>query len=146
MPPADADDANLSVRFKYGIHTIFLFVDALAPFSSVTEELLAVLKERYPDGLIRSNSSPDERTPIPDTANITYGVLRVPTDPSRGWKVLKLGEDAFYTPTKCGLKDNSIVAFAFDSHDDEGDDGEEEETVFTVEWPQEDEELYDERV
>lgn len=134
------------MRFKYGIHTIFLFVDALAPFSSVTEELMSVLRERYPDGLIKSSSSPDDKTPIPDTADITYGVLQVPTDPSRGWKVLKLGEDASYSPTKCGLKDNSIVAFAFENHDDESNDGEEEGTVFTVEWPQEDEELYYERV
>jgi hypothetical protein len=133
------------VRFKYGIHTIFLFVDALAPFSAITEELLIALRERYPDGLIKSNSAPEEKTPIPDSANVVYGVPRVPTDPSRGWKALKLGEDSSSTPTKCGLKDNSIVAFAFEGDDDEGDDGEEEDTVFTVEWPQEDEELYDER-
>jgi hypothetical protein len=131
------------VRFKYGIHTIFLFIDSLAPFSSVTEDLLAVLGERYPDGLTRSSSSPDEKTPIPDTANVTYGILRVPTDPSRGWKVLKLGEDAANTPTKCGLKDNSTVAFTFGNRDDDSDDGEEEDAVFVVEWPQEDEELYE---
>ncbi|RFU78322.1 hypothetical protein TARUN_3916 [Trichoderma arundinaceum] len=140
--PTDADDAHISVRFKYGIHTIFLFVDSLAPFSSVTEDLLEVLKERYPDGLTRSSSLPDEKTPIPDTADVTYGVLRVPTDPSKGWKTLNLGEDAANTPTKCGLKDNSVVAFAFGGLDDD-DDVDAEDVVFEVEWPQEDEELYE---
>lgn len=136
------DDAHISVRFKYGIHTIFLFIDSLAPFSSVTEDLLEVLRERYPDGLTKSSSLPDEKTSIPESTTISYGVLRVPTDPSKGWKALKLGEDATNTPTKCGLKNNSIVAFAFDNSDDD-DDAEEGDVVFEVEWPQEDEELYE---
>ncbi|KAL7792082.1 hypothetical protein V8C37DRAFT_402492 [Trichoderma ceciliae] len=143
--PTDVDDAHISVRFKYGIHTIFLFIDSLAPFSSVTEELLAVLRERYPDGLTKSNSSPDEKTSIPDVPHVAYGILRVPTDPSKGWKVLKLGEEAANTPTKCGLKDNSVVAFAFGSRDDDDDDDDVDDgdVVFEVEWPQEDEELYE---
>ncbi|KAM0262773.1 hypothetical protein ACHAQJ_001567 [Trichoderma viride] len=140
--PTDIDDAHISVRFKYGIHTIFLFIDSLAPFSSVTENLLEVLRERYPDGLTKSSSSPDEKTPIPEAADVIYGILRVPTDPSRGWKVLKL-EGSTNTPTKCGLKDNSVVAFTFASRSDYSDDDEDEEVVFAVEWPQEDEELYE---
>ncbi|KAL7949748.1 hypothetical protein V8C42DRAFT_341681 [Trichoderma barbatum] len=141
--PADADDSHISVRFKYGIHTIFLFVDGLAPFSSITQELLEILRERYPDGLTKSSSSPDEKTPVPDAANVIYGVLRVPTDPFKGWKLLKLGGDAANTPSKCGVKDNSIVAFAFGIDDDDDMDAEEEGAVFEVEWPQEDEELYE---
>ncbi|UKZ80252.1 hypothetical protein TrVFT333_008009 [Trichoderma virens FT-333] len=143
LQPTDVDDAHISVRFKYGIHTIFLFIDALAPFSSVTQDLLEVLKDRYPDGLTKSSATPDERTPVPDAANLTYGVLRVPTDPSKGWKPLKLGEDAANTPTKCGIKDNSIVAFAFAPDDEDDMDAEEGDAVFEVEWPQEDEELYE---
>ncbi|KAK1251336.1 hypothetical protein MKX07_005891 [Trichoderma sp. CBMAI-0711] len=142
--PTQVDDAHISVRFKYGIHTIFLFIDSLAPFSSVTQELLAVLKERYPDGLTKSTSAPDEKTPVPDDANVTYGVLRAPADPSKGWKPLNIGQDASNTPTKCGLKDNSIVAFAFAPTDGE-EIGLEEAggVVFEVEWPQEDEALYE---
>ncbi|KAM0486349.1 hypothetical protein ACHAPX_001055 [Trichoderma viride] len=141
MPPSDADDAKLSIRFKFGIHTIFLFVDALDTFSALTEELLGALRERYPDGLTRSSSAPDKKTPIPDlNTNVLYGVLRVPTDPSRGWKVLNIGEDAFGKVTEAGLKDNSIVAFMFDDVNPHAKD-----VAFPVEWPQEDEELYDER-
>ncbi|KAH6609997.1 hypothetical protein Trco_000017 [Trichoderma cornu-damae] len=139
----DVDDAHISVRFKYGIHTIFLFIDSLAPFSSVTQDLLEVLRERYPDGLTKSSSLPGGKMPIPDAANVTYGILRVPTDPSKGWKALKLGREAANTPTKCGLKDNSVVAFTFGSSVDDDDDDKKGETVFEVEWPQEDEELYE---
>lgn len=131
------------MRFKYGIHTIFLFIDTLAPFSSVTQDLLAVLKERYPDGLTKSSSSPDDKTPIPDAANLTYGILRVPIDPSKGWKPLKLGEEGENTPAKCGVVDNTIIAFAFGPGDGDDADIEEGDVVFEVEWPQEDEELYE---
>ncbi|PTB67762.1 hypothetical protein BBK36DRAFT_1168137 [Trichoderma citrinoviride] len=142
--PTDVDDAHISVRFKYGIHTIFLFIDSLAPFSSVTQELLAVIRERYPDGLTKSTSAPDEKTPVPADANITYGVLRAPADPSKGWKPLNVGQDASNTPTKCGLKDNSIVAFAFPlANEDEIEALEGGDVVFEVEWPQEDEALYE---
>lgn len=107
----------------------------------MTEELLGALRERYPDGLTRSSSAPEKKTPIPDVnTNILYGVLRVPTDPSRGWKVLNVGEDAFGNVTEAGLKDNSIVAFMFDDVNPHRKD-----VAFPVEWPQEDEELYDER-
>ncbi|PKK52851.1 hypothetical protein CI102_2144 [Trichoderma harzianum] len=143
MQPTEIDDAHISVRFKYGIHTIFLFIDALAPFSSVTQDLLEVLRDRYPDGLTKSSSSPDEKTPVPDTANLTYGVLRVPTDPSKGWKPLKLGSDGSNTPSKCGIKDNNIVAFAFGPDEEDEMDADEGDVVFEVEWPQEDEELYE---
>lgn len=123
------------MRFKYGIHTIFLFLDSLAPFSEVSDELLALLKDRYPDGLTTSLSSPD-RMPISDSAALVYGVFRVPNDSSKGWKRLKIGDNGHYTPTKCGLKNNSIVAFTLVEDPDS-------DVEFEVEWPQEDEEVYD---
>ncbi|KAK5987032.1 hypothetical protein PT974_11148 [Cladobotryum mycophilum] len=132
----DVDDAHISVRFKHGIHTIFIFIDSLAPFSSVTEELLELVRERYPDGLTKSASSP-ETTPIPESANVVYGVLAVQNDASKGWKKLKVGERGENTPTRCGLKNNSIVAFTFVEDEDEDD------VEFEVEWPQEDEEMYE---
>lgn len=131
---ATVDDAHISVRFKHGIHTIYLFVDALAPFSAVTQELLELLRERYPSGLTTS-VAPPKRTPIPPGARLAYGVLDAQADPSKGWKRLKVGDDDEWTPTRCGLKSNSIVAFAVL---DDGDD----ELLFEVEWPREDEELY----
>ncbi|ENH69400.1 hypothetical protein FOC1_g10011752 [Fusarium oxysporum f. sp. cubense race 1] len=120
----DVDDANISVRFKHGIHTIYLFIDALAPFSSAATELLNVLIERYPDGLTKSLGS------------IAFGALKTPNDPSSGWVKLKTG-DGEKTPTALGLKNNSLLAFAV--LDEEGDAPE-----FEVEWPKEDEELYEE--
>ncbi|KOS18191.1 hypothetical protein ESCO_003330 [Escovopsis weberi] len=140
------DDAHISVRFKYGVHTIFLFVDALAPFSAITEELLGLLRERYPDGLMKSTTS-SEKTPVPgaDAAQrIVYGVLSVPDDPSQGWKKLKLGARDSFTPSRCGVKDNSIVAFTFVSADGEEAVLEDEDVQFEVEFPVEQEDYFDE--
>jgi hypothetical protein len=123
------DDTQISVRFKHGIHTIYLFVDALAPFADVTKELLELLRDRYPAGLTTSTSPPLE-TKIPaGDAKIIYGVLKSPRDPLRGWKTLEIGDGSTYTPSKCGLENNSIVAFAFPDHEGEAE--------FEVEWPRE---------
>ncbi|KAH7122141.1 hypothetical protein B0J13DRAFT_567016 [Dactylonectria estremocensis] len=132
----EIDDTHISVRFRHGIHTIFLFVDALAPFSAITAELLETLQERYPRGLTTS-IAPPKTTSIPEESGavVAYGVLTVPNDPSRGWKKLK-ANSAGSTPTKLGLKNNSLVAFAFVEDEDD-------EPVFEVEWPREDDEIYE---
>lgn len=130
------DETYISVRFKHGVHTIYLFVDTLQPCSDISSELLRLLRDRYPDGLTTS-IDPPKITPIPDETSITYAVLNVANDPTRGWKKLKTGEQGEILPQKAGMKENSIVAFAFvDSLDDEPD--------FEVEWPREDEEVYEE--
>ena len=126
------------MRFKHGIHTIYLFIDALAPMSETTSELLKLLRERYPDGLTAS-IDPPKTTVISAGADLAYGLLNVHNDPTKGWKRIKIGERSEFTPTKAGLKDNSIVAIAFLDAAKEG----EEEVVFEVEWPREDEEMYD---
>ncbi|KAI5459100.1 hypothetical protein BGZ63DRAFT_271050 [Mariannaea sp. PMI_226] len=131
---AEIDDSQISVRFKHGIHTIYLFIDALAPFSEVSTELVQILKERYPQGLTTA-IAPPVTTPVPDEsdARLTYGVLKVPNDPSRGWKKLKVQDGD--TPTKLGIKNNSLIAFMFLEDD--------EEVEFAVDWPRDDEEMYD---
>ncbi|KAM0350422.1 hypothetical protein ACHAP4_009989 [Fusarium culmorum] len=131
----DVDDAHISVRFKHGIHTIYLFIDALAPFSNVTGELISVITDRYPQGLTTS-ISPPKNTSVDEDSTIVYGALKIPNDPSSGWVKLKTGNGES-TPTKLGLKNNSLVVFAVAKY--EGDDPE-----FEVEWPQEDEEIYEE--
>ncbi|GKU03327.1 hypothetical protein FLAG1_05759 [Fusarium langsethiae] len=131
----DVDDAHISVRFKHGIHTIYLFIDALAPFSNVTAELTSVISERYPEGLTTS-ISPPKNTAVDENSIIVYGALKIPNDPSSGWVKLKTGNGES-TPTKLGLKNNSLVVFAVAKH--ENDDPE-----FEVEWPREDEEMYEE--
>ncbi|KAH6651666.1 hypothetical protein BKA67DRAFT_537526 [Truncatella angustata] len=132
------DDIDLSIRFKYGIHTIFLFVDANSTFSDISAELLDVLRERYPDGLKADKDSPE--TALPDDASrIEYATLEVAGDPSQGWKALDAkGND---TPMFKKIKDNQVVAFAF------RDEAVEEfgEVVFDVAFPiyEEEEEVDD---
>ncbi|QPC78235.1 hypothetical protein HYE68_008987 [Fusarium pseudograminearum] len=131
----DLDDAHISVRFKHGIHTIYLFIDALAPFSNVTAELISVITDRYPQGLTTS-ISPPKNTSVDEDSTIVYGALKIPNDPYSGWVKLKTGNGES-SPTKLGLKNNSLVVFAVAKY--EGDDPE-----FEVEWPQVDEEIYEE--
>lgn len=125
------------MRFRHGVHTIYLFVEAEAPFSSITSELTSILRDRYPAGLTTS-LAPPQTTPIPDAPRFAYGALNKLDDPAQGWRRLQVGADEELTPTKCGLKHNSLVAFMLLAEGDDPDD-----VVFQVEWPTEDEELYE---
>lgn len=134
-------ESHISVRLKHGIHTIYLFVDSLDSMRAVSDELLLLLRERYPDGLTRS-LDPPERTSVPaedEAVKIAYAVLSIPNDPTRGWKRLKIDEDETVSAGKAGLKDNGIVAFTFVSADEDED----EDPVFEVEWPKDDDEVYE---
>ncbi|KAF4124842.1 hypothetical protein GMORB2_3681 [Geosmithia morbida] len=131
------DDVHASVRFKYGIHTIYLFVDLMGTMATVGKDLRELLRDRYPEGLTKSFVTL-EKTPVPDEAskpNMAYAVLNVSNDPTRGWKRLQYDDDET-TPANSELKQNGIVAFTF--LDDPND-----EAVFDVEWPKDDEELED---
>ncbi|KAF7562455.1 hypothetical protein G7046_g1659 [Stylonectria norvegica] len=132
---ATVDDAHISVRFKHGIHTVFLFIDALAPFANTTSKLVEILRERYPNGLTTS-IDPPKTTTIPEDAKLAYGILKVANDPSKGWKTLKTG-DKQVTATKLGVKNNMSVAFAVIEDEDDAP------ADFEVEWPREDEEQYE---
>lgn len=68
---------------------------------------------------------------------LAYGALTVPNDPAQGWKRINVGADGASTPAKCGVKNNSLVAFTFVDNDQD------DEVLFEVEWPREDEELYE---
>lgn len=127
-------DAHLSIRFRHGVHTIYLFVDSSAPFSEITKELRELVAERYPYGLTTC-LDPPKTTTVDDEDRFAYAVLTVPKDPTRGWKRLKMDDSEDTTPSKAGLKDNSIVAFMpVGSEEAEG------EVEFEVEWPAEEEE------
>ncbi|KAI1843577.1 hypothetical protein JX265_007361 [Neoarthrinium moseri] len=130
----EIDDIDLSIRFKFGVHTIFLFVDASSHFSDVSSELLEVLQERFPDGLKADKDSPPTALPD-DSSQIEFAVLRSQTDPSLGWIPLHAKSDD--TPVGKGLKDNQTVAFAFRDAADE-DFG---EVVFEVAFPTYEEEM-----
>ena len=117
-----------TLRFKNGKHTIFLLAEPLTPFTALKTELLATLRERHPAGLSSSNST--ESLPIPDS--IHEVLLGVPVDtyePSKGWVEITTDGSIKESPKSLGLKDGSMIAFAFI----EGEGG--EETVeFHVEF------------
>ena len=132
------DEAHVSVRFKHGIHTIYLFVDTQDSIAAAGRELRDLLRERYPDGLTTS-LYPPKKTIVPQESEkplMAFAVLNVPNDPTRGWKRLKYDDEEATSATKAGLKQNGIVAFTFLSSPDD-------EPVFEVEWPRDDEETYD---
>lgn len=105
----------MSIRFKYGIHTIFIFVDPTKPFSSIAEELLGILKERYPAGLSATLEG-REMTELPnDASQIKFAVPKDPRDLSQDWKALDIGEQD--TPADKNIKNNDVVAFAFAPQD-----------------------------
>ncbi|KAG5982551.1 hypothetical protein E4U55_001738 [Claviceps digitariae] len=106
--------------------------------SKVSEELVGILQDRYSGGLTTSISQA-KTTPIPSEPSLAYGVLNVPNDPSKGWKRVDTGNDEANSPTACGIKNNSIVAFTFVTDPDA------DEVLFEVEWPKDDEELYEQR-
>lgn len=121
-------DIDLSIRFKNGRHTILLFVDPMATFSQVQQELLDVLRERYPDGL------PTSQLPS-EASQIKFAVLKNKTDPTQGWKPLDLASDDH--PADKGFQDNMVVAFAIAA------DGE-DDVDFEVEFPSYEEDEVDE--
>lgn len=133
--PDDPPDMPISLRLKYGVHTIFLLVDPLAPFSELSEELFSALRDRYPEGLRQGLE--EEPTPIPAEGadyHIAYGILKNPHDDSKGWKDLRIKGDE--TPVSKGLRNNDVVAFVVRDAD-EADDT----PVFVVHIPKfEDEE------
>lgn len=132
------DETYHSVRFKHGIHTIYLFVDATGSVAAVSKELRSLLRERYPDGLTTS-IEPPKMTSIPEEdegSHVAFAVLNVPNDPTRGWKRLKYDDEETTTPEKAGMKQNGIVAFAFLQDPDD-------EAVFEVEWPKDEDDAFD---
>ncbi|KAI0393736.1 hypothetical protein F5Y17DRAFT_431142 [Xylariaceae sp. FL0594] len=128
-------DTDLTIRFKHGNQTIFLFVDPVSPLSAVQEELLSILNERYPDGITTSASAP-KKTGLPEKAtHIRFALPQNSHDFSRGWRPLSFG------PQDCaadkGIKDNMSVAFAFAA-----DEAEElNNTDFNVEFPSYEEDM-----
>lgn len=128
----------ISLRMKYGVHTIFLLVDPLASFFELTAELFSVLQDRHPDGL--RPSLEDMPTPLPAEGadyHIAYGILKNPHDDSKGWKDLRIQGDE--TPAGKGLRNNDMVAFVVRDADEA-----EDTPVFVVHLPKFEEEEGDE--
>ncbi|KAI2641019.1 hypothetical protein GGS21DRAFT_502672 [Xylaria nigripes] len=108
-------DTDIKLRFKHGILTIFLFVNPVEPLRYVQEELLGILKGRYPDG-ITTSGIPPRITQLPKNASqIRFAVPKDKSDPAQGWKPLPM--DADDTPKGQKLQDNMMVAFAIAEDD-----------------------------
>ncbi|KAI1431126.1 hypothetical protein GGR50DRAFT_681201 [Xylaria sp. CBS 124048] len=119
---------DLSIRFKHGNQTIFLFVSAGEPLHYIRDELLDILKDRYPNG-ITTSLDPPKKTDIPDDASqLRFAVAKDKSDPTQGWKQLVIGEHD--TPDSHGFQNNMIVAFAI-----AGEDEDEDNVNFEVEFP-----------
>ncbi|KAI1812573.1 hypothetical protein GGS20DRAFT_557193 [Poronia punctata] len=105
----DIRDTDLSLRFKIGNQTIFLFVDPLESFLQTQHDLLDILKEVYPDGIPISATN-TKKMSIPEAAShIKLAVPKNPLDLNQGWKPLSLRPED--SATSLGIKDNAIVAF-----------------------------------
>ncbi|KAI1128736.1 hypothetical protein F5Y10DRAFT_239791 [Nemania abortiva] len=133
----DIRDIDMSIRFKHGNQTIFIFIDSMTTFSQVQEELLDILKERYPNG-ITTSVIPSEKTELPNSASqIKFAVLKNKADTTQGWKPVDFESDD--APVDKGFEDNMMVAFAIVADDaDDADD-----VTFKVEFPSYEEEVDD---
>lgn len=124
----------MSIRFKHGTQTIFIFIDSMTTFGNVQEELLDILNERYPNG-ITTSVIPPKTTKLPTSASqIKFAVLKNKVDPTQGWKPLEFEVDD--APVDKGFQDNMMVAFTIVA--DDADDADSED--FQVEFPSYEEE------
>ncbi|KXX82900.1 hypothetical protein MMYC01_200617 [Madurella mycetomatis] len=100
------------------------------PFSRVTAELLAILRDRYPNGLTTSNPQVPT-TPIPASdcdVKMAYALPKNPNDLSEGWKNLKV----LPTDTVADKDVTDMCALAFVPLDPDMD---ETDVEFDVELP-----------
>ncbi|KAI1454677.1 hypothetical protein F4805DRAFT_438575 [Annulohypoxylon moriforme] len=125
-------DTDMSISFKYGIHTIFLFIDPMKPFSDIAEELLEVLTERYPKGLTSfSLERGQSKIELPDDPQqIEFGLLKKANDLNQGWNALDSAKTQ--TPMDVGLANTNVMAFTFRPSDADSD----YEPEFQVDVPQ----------
>lgn len=140
--PDDPPDMPISLRMKYGSHTIFILIKPLATFSDLDTELIFALRDSNISSLCASTNDP-EPTPLPppdkDT-HIAYGLLKDPHDETKGWKDIKAqGDDTLVSK---GLKNNTVVAFVIRETDET--DETDETPDFVVQWPQYDDDGEDE--
>lgn len=127
----DIESTDWTLRLKYGKYTILLFAAPLTPFTTIKNDLLTILRERYPDGLLLSSSTSPK--PIPDKINeVALGEPIDIFEPSKGWTELDTVSGGLKEcPQSLGLKDGAVIAFAFL---EKGEEFGEKGALFEVEW------------
>ncbi|KAL5630111.1 hypothetical protein BROUX41_001717 [Berkeleyomyces rouxiae] len=107
---AEISDTDVSVRFKIGLHTFALFIDSLSLWSTISEQLSAIIKARYgATGLATFNNS--IALPTTQKWRIVYAKPKNLQDGGDGWTPLKFDEET-ETPARSGLTDGCVLAFA----------------------------------
>lgn len=120
----------ISLRMRYGIQTIVIMVDPLAPFSAVTDELIFALGDRFEPGLkLRPDDDPHDVPTSAANVHVAYAVLNDPNDSEKGWKNLHIQGDE--TAASLGLKNNALLSFVIRRKDE----ADEEPDFNEVSWP-----------
>jgi hypothetical protein len=122
---------SYTLRFKHGKITILLLAAPLTPFTTIIDDLLTILRERYPLGL-ENNYSP-EPIPIPESIiDVVLGVPKDQYDLTKGWEELDIGVTGITeSPRSLALKEGAPIAFRFIGEEDTDKDDEK----FWVEMP-----------
>ncbi|KAK3936222.1 hypothetical protein QBC46DRAFT_296657 [Diplogelasinospora grovesii] len=106
------DSPEITIRMKHGIHTIFMFVGLDDSFSKITDELLTILRDLYPDGLTTS-IHPPKQTSVPASnteVRVVYGLPKNLSNLSLGWERFDVKEtDRPFDRSE--LRNNCSVAF-----------------------------------
>lgn len=103
----------VSLRLKYGPQTLFLFADWSGTINDLTKQLLAVLRDRYPNGLLDYPLSPPAvKVPKEDETNyrFAYATPRNPRAMDGNWTLLSDHKQKL-SQVSPRLRDNSIIAF-----------------------------------
>jgi hypothetical protein len=111
----------------------------VTPFAILKDELLSVLRERYPKGLPKP-TRPHEYLPVPNSiADVALAIPVDQHDMTKGWEALELSDSKGKTkdsPKSKGLKDGGVLGFRFRSEDEDEDEDEKGDGEdFVVEWP-----------
>jgi len=106
---------HLTLRFKHGNLTVFVFADELATISQIKQDLLETLRDTKPDGLLPSPSSnSSESIALPDSAeDIILGVPVNKNDLTEGWSEMESEEEDVNKecPKTLGLRNADALAF-----------------------------------
>lgn len=133
---APIHSTNLTLRLKNSFYTIFILIQPETTLYEITQSLLNALRESYPTGLpvdprvIQPNAP---TIPLPQNNNeIRLGIPKDLHNLSQGFAEIHTdsGEEISQDAKSLGIKDGSILAFAFKTQETDVTD-----ELFRVELP-----------